>query len=116
MHTPEYDFPDGLIPLGIRIFSETLAACLESDGACSASVPKSVQRFWDEICAKSNRNGDDLARACPCTVFEDREYPVFASRGMVAANHPLAFGGRHRVLAGGRRQRDRCRDPVRYSR
>jgi len=33
VHTPEYDFPDGLIPLGIRIFSETLAACLENDGA-----------------------------------------------------------------------------------
>lgn len=31
VHTPEYDFRDELIPLGIRIFSETLAACLEED-------------------------------------------------------------------------------------
>jgi amidohydrolase len=30
VHTPEYDFRDDLIPIGIRIFSETLAACLES--------------------------------------------------------------------------------------
>ncbi|MEO3388401.1 amidohydrolase [Mesorhizobium sp. CAU 1741] len=29
VHTPEYDFRDELIPVGIRIFSETLAACLE---------------------------------------------------------------------------------------
>lgn len=30
VHTPEYDFRDELIPVGIRIFSETLAACLEN--------------------------------------------------------------------------------------
>jgi metal-dependent amidase/aminoacylase/carboxypeptidase family protein len=30
VHTPEYDFRDELIPIGIRIFSETLAACLEN--------------------------------------------------------------------------------------
>jgi amidohydrolase len=30
VHTPEYDFRDELIPMGIRIFSETLAACLEN--------------------------------------------------------------------------------------
>ncbi|WP_312796917.1 amidohydrolase [Tianweitania sp.] len=29
VHTPEYDFRDELIPMGIRLFSETLAACLE---------------------------------------------------------------------------------------
>lgn len=29
VHTPEYDFRDELIPIGIRLFSETLAACLE---------------------------------------------------------------------------------------
>ncbi|MBX9457647.1 MAG: amidohydrolase [Rhizobium sp.] len=29
VHTPDYDFRDDLIPIGIRIFSETLAACLE---------------------------------------------------------------------------------------
>lgn len=27
---PEYDFRDELIPVGIRIFSETLAACLDN--------------------------------------------------------------------------------------
>lgn len=31
VHTPTYDFRDELIPLGIGLFSETLAACLESD-------------------------------------------------------------------------------------
>jgi len=30
VHTPEYDFRDELIPIGIRLFSETLAACLEN--------------------------------------------------------------------------------------
>ncbi len=30
VHTPEYDFRDELIPIGIRIFSETLATCLEN--------------------------------------------------------------------------------------
>lgn len=30
VHTPEYDFRDELIPVGIRIFSETLATCLEN--------------------------------------------------------------------------------------
>ncbi|MET3580156.1 amidohydrolase [Mesorhizobium robiniae] len=30
VHTPEYDFRDELIPVGIRIFSETLAACLDN--------------------------------------------------------------------------------------
>ncbi|MDX3924613.1 MAG: amidohydrolase [Shinella sp.] len=30
VHTPEYDFRDELIPMGIRIFSETLAVCLEN--------------------------------------------------------------------------------------
>lgn len=30
VHTPEYDFRDELIPIGIRLFSETLAACMES--------------------------------------------------------------------------------------
>ena len=30
VHTPAYDFRDELIPVGIRIFSETLAACLEN--------------------------------------------------------------------------------------
>ena len=30
VHTPDYDFRDELIPVGIRIFSETLAACLEN--------------------------------------------------------------------------------------
>lgn len=30
VHTPEYDFRDALIPIGIRLFSETLAACMES--------------------------------------------------------------------------------------
>lgn len=29
VHTPEYDFRDELIPIGIRLFSETLAACIE---------------------------------------------------------------------------------------
>lgn len=29
VHTPEYDFRDELIPVGIRIFTETLAVCLE---------------------------------------------------------------------------------------
>lgn len=29
VHTPQYDFRDELIPIGIRLFSETLAACLE---------------------------------------------------------------------------------------
>jgi amidohydrolase len=36
VHTPEYDFRDELIPQGIRIFSETLAACLENDGTVRA--------------------------------------------------------------------------------
>lgn len=31
VHTPEYDFRDALIPMGVRIFSEALAACLERD-------------------------------------------------------------------------------------
>jgi len=31
VHTPEYDFRDELIEIGIRIFSETLAACLEAE-------------------------------------------------------------------------------------
>jgi amidohydrolase len=31
VHTPEYDFRDELIPIGVRIFSETLAACLENN-------------------------------------------------------------------------------------
>lgn len=31
VHTPEYDFRDELIEIGIRIFSETLAACLEEE-------------------------------------------------------------------------------------
>ena len=31
VHTPEYDFRDELIPMGTRIFSETLAACLENN-------------------------------------------------------------------------------------
>lgn len=31
VHTPEYDFRDELIPIGVRIFSETLAACLEKN-------------------------------------------------------------------------------------
>lgn len=31
VHTPEYDFRDELIPIGVRIFSETLAACLETN-------------------------------------------------------------------------------------
>jgi metal-dependent amidase/aminoacylase/carboxypeptidase family protein len=41
VHTPEYDFRDELIPQGIRIFSETLAACLESDdlGATKGTPP-----------------------------------------------------------------------------
>ncbi|MEO9338847.1 amidohydrolase [Mesorhizobium sp. SB112] len=30
LHTPTYDFRDELIPVGIGIFAETLAACLES--------------------------------------------------------------------------------------
>ncbi|TKT78240.1 amidohydrolase [Aquamicrobium sp. LC103] len=30
VHTPEYDFRDELIPIGIRIFSETLAICMEN--------------------------------------------------------------------------------------
>lgn len=30
LHTPQYDFRDELIPMGIRIFSEALAACLEN--------------------------------------------------------------------------------------
>lgn len=30
LHTPTYDFRDKLIPVGIGIFAETLAACLES--------------------------------------------------------------------------------------
>lgn len=30
VHTPEYDFRDELIPIGVRIFTETLAACLEN--------------------------------------------------------------------------------------
>jgi amidohydrolase len=30
VHTPHYDFSDELIPIGIRLFSETLAACLEN--------------------------------------------------------------------------------------
>jgi len=30
VHTPEYDFRDELIPVGIRLFSETLAACMEN--------------------------------------------------------------------------------------
>lgn len=30
LHTPTYDFRDELIPIGIGIFSETLAACLEN--------------------------------------------------------------------------------------
>lgn len=29
VHTPEYDFRDELIPIGVRLFSETLAACME---------------------------------------------------------------------------------------
>lgn len=29
VHTPRYDFPDALIAKGIRLFSETLSACLE---------------------------------------------------------------------------------------
>lgn len=29
VHTPQYDFRDDLIPIGIRIFSETLASCME---------------------------------------------------------------------------------------
>lgn len=33
VHTPEYDFRDELIPVGIRIFSETLAACMEHQQA-----------------------------------------------------------------------------------
>ncbi|TIL26937.1 MAG: hypothetical protein E5Y88_06850 [Mesorhizobium sp.] len=30
VHPPDYDFRDELIPVGIRIFSETLAACLDN--------------------------------------------------------------------------------------
>lgn len=30
VHTPDYDFRDELIPIGVRIFSETLAACIEA--------------------------------------------------------------------------------------
>lgn len=30
VHTPDYDFRDELIPIGIRVFAETLAACLEA--------------------------------------------------------------------------------------
>ena len=29
VHTPEYDFRDELIPIGVRLFAETLATCLE---------------------------------------------------------------------------------------
>jgi amidohydrolase len=29
LHTPTYDFREDLIPIGIRVFSETLASCLE---------------------------------------------------------------------------------------
>lgn len=38
VHTPEYDFRDELIPIGIRIFSETLAACLENDATPRRSL------------------------------------------------------------------------------
>ena len=33
VHTPHYDFRDDLIPVGIRLFAETIAACLEEDAA-----------------------------------------------------------------------------------
>ena len=33
VHTPEYDFDDTLIPVGVRIFSEAIAACLDRTGA-----------------------------------------------------------------------------------
>ena len=29
VHTPTYDFDDRLIPVGVRIFTEALTACLD---------------------------------------------------------------------------------------